>query len=494
MADKQTILNNLLTSLERLSDHYSKLELNGLNPADRQTVLNDIGTIQTKLEQIIGTQDSLTSSEIEALREEYQALVDNLSSTVDSSLNLYQLQVIDSFLILNNIKLVQPHKLFRQSSNLVIEDVMYIVAGDSTRDNTYNEMKAYYISQLAKINVNVFYSSRSGGTAKKWFDNTQDSVDARLSSAIAATTGVDGENTIFEYSYGLNDYYVENGNKDVIKASIKNGLLAYKTAKPKAFVFLAYPVATGDTARDTMLDEIYSEVAHELNLFYVNTKICTESIKSNPNYYADATHPNKFGSRRIVNFILNEILPLDLFNIVTLEEYIVQVATDTSELNPTPKYEVGNWYTTNGGDGSVNTTWRRTQKINIEPNFNLLIEHRGNRYDALFYDINGDFLEYKTSTLVTGNIREVTIPTEAYFVAFNIISDGANYDLLNDVPSVKYDISGGSFMSIDNINIDLKIRNRINPYVDGIIIDGFGKKGIPGQVLTIDSNNKMKWQ
>jgi hypothetical protein len=80
MADKQTILNNLLTSLERLSDHYSKLELNGLNPADRQTVLNDIGTIQTKLEQIIGTQDSLTSSEVEALRQEYQSLIDNFGT------------------------------------------------------------------------------------------------------------------------------------------------------------------------------------------------------------------------------------------------------------------------------------------------------------------------------------------------------------------------------------------------------------------------------
>lgn len=393
-----------------------------------------------------------------------------------------------------NAMLVQPHKLLRQASNLLKNDVTYIVAGDSTRDNTYNEMKDYYISQLDKINVNVFYSSRSGGTAKKWLENTQDLVDARLSSAISNSTGIDGGNTILEYSYGLNDYYVESSNKEIIKTSIKDSIVAYQIAKPKAFVFLAYPVATSDSARDVMLDEIYNEVASELNLFYVNTKICTESIKSNSDYYADATHPNKFGSRRIVNYILNEILPLDLFNIVTLEEYIVPIATDTSELNPTPKYEVGNWYTTNGGDGSSNTTWRRTQKINIEPNFNLLVEHQGDRYDALFYDINGDFLEYKTTILVSENIREVTIPTEAYYVSFNITSDGASYDLLNDVPSVKYDIAGGSFMSIEDINLNLKIRNRVNPYVGGIVIDGYGKKGIPGQTLTIDANNKMKWQ
>ena len=42
-------------------------------------------------------------------------------------------------------------------------------------------------------------------------------------------------------------------------------------------------------------------------------------------------------------------------------------------------------------------------------------------------------------------------------------------------------------------NIDLKIRNRINPYVDGMIIDAYGKKGMTGQTLTIDANSKMKW-
>ena len=390
-------------------------------------------------------------------------------------------------------KLTPIHKLFRKSSNLISTDVTYIVAGDSTRDNTYNEMKEYYIKQFKKINVNIFYSSRSGGTAKKWLGNTQDAVNARLSSAISTSTGTEGENTILEYSYGLNDYYVESANKATIKASIKDGIIAYKTAKPKANVFLVYPVATSDAARDALLDEIYTEVAGELNLFYVNSKLCTDSIKSASNYYADATHPNKFGSRRIVNYILNEILPLDLFNIVTLEEYIVATTTNDSELNPTPKYGIGNWYTTNGLNGATNTTWRRTQKIAIEPNFTLLVEHHGTRYDAIFYDAAGAFLEYKTTTLVSGYVREVTIPTTAYFVAFNITSDGTNYDLLNDVPSVKYDISGGTFMSIDNINVDLKIRNRINPYVDGMIIDAYGKKGMSGQTLTIDANSKMKW-
>jgi hypothetical protein len=390
-------------------------------------------------------------------------------------------------------RLANIYTLFRQSSNLVKEDVIYIVAGDSTRDNTYNEMKGYYTKQLAKINVDIFYSSRSGGTAKKWLENTQDSVDARLSSAVGASTGTEGENTILEYSYGLNDYYVESANKAIIKGYIKNGIVAYQVAKPKAFVFLAYPVATSDTARDIMLDEIYTEIAEELDLFYVNTKLCTNTIKSNSLYYADATHPNKFGSRRIVNYILNKILPLELFSIVSIEEYIVSVATSDTELNPTPKYEVGNWYTTTGANGAANTTWRRTKKIAIEPNFSLLVTHRGNRYDAIFYDISGNFLEYKTTTLKSGYIREVTIPTTAYSVAFNITSDGANYDLLNDVPSVKYDISGGTFMSIDDINIDLKIRNRINPYVGGMIIDAYGKKGISGQTLTIDGNNKMKW-
>jgi hypothetical protein len=127
MADKQTILNNLLISLERLSAHYSALELNGLNPADRQTVLNDIGTIQTKLEQIIGTSDSITSSELKALRDEYEILVNTpitggSSTTVenpyddttikqtitqlendlnDSKLELEQKQLLDNLILYN---------------------------------------------------------------------------------------------------------------------------------------------------------------------------------------------------------------------------------------------------------------------------------------------------------------------------------------------------------------------------------------------------------
>jgi hypothetical protein len=94
MADKQTILNNLLVSLERLSDHYSKLELNGLNPADRQTVLNDIGTIQTKLEQILGTSDSIISSELKALRDEYQTLVDSVGTGGSTTSEIYDDTVI----------------------------------------------------------------------------------------------------------------------------------------------------------------------------------------------------------------------------------------------------------------------------------------------------------------------------------------------------------------------------------------------------------------
>jgi peptidoglycan/xylan/chitin deacetylase (PgdA/CDA1 family) len=105
MADKQTILNNLLTSLERLSLHYSTLELNGLNPADRQTVLNDIGTIQTKLEQIIGTSDSITSSELKALRDEYQALLDN-AGTGGTSTNITVENPYDDTSILTSINLI----------------------------------------------------------------------------------------------------------------------------------------------------------------------------------------------------------------------------------------------------------------------------------------------------------------------------------------------------------------------------------------------------
>ena len=479
-----------MTNVPFINSITNELSKRKLKSAVVANAILDIVVGNDRLDNLIAngvTHSDLESLTIGGLTTEQTAAIEKINGLEASA------SAIDAVSNVIDSRLAPIHKLFRQASNLISTDVTYIVAGDSTRDNIYNEMKDYYIKQLGKINVSIFYSSRSGGTAKKWFNNTQDKEYARLSAAITSSTGIEGENTILEYSYGLNDYLIERANKAIVKASITDGIVAYMTAMPKAFVFLAFPTTSSNPERDIMLDEIYTEIATELDLFYVNTKLCTASIAGNSLYYADATHPNKFGSRRIVNFILDKIMPIELAQIVTLEEYIVNPSTNTMELNVAPFVEVGNWYTTTGGNGKTNTTWRRTKKIAIEPNFTLEIISKGERFDALFYDAAGVFLNYTTTSLVSGDKREVVIPAGAYFVGFNITENGASYDLLSDVPSVKYAISGGTFMSIDNINVDLKIRNRINPYVDGMIIDAYGKKGMSGQTLTIDANSKMKW-
>jgi hypothetical protein len=185
MADKQTILNNLLVSLERLSDHYSKLELNGLNPADRQTVLNDIGTIQTKLEQILGTSDSIISSELKALRDEYQSLVDSVGTGGSTTIETYDDTIIKQSIIeiqsnfndleqsFNNLDLSnyatkqELHNLSISTGNLTSEQLSLIENLQGLNTFYDENIKSSSIAELnginAKFNLDDTYTLQNDG-------------------------------------------------------------------------------------------------------------------------------------------------------------------------------------------------------------------------------------------------------------------------------------------------------------------------------------------
>lgn len=84
MTPSQQIIQNLLDSLINLSLHYKNLNMDLLNTDERQKVLNDIGTLNAKLETVIGTQDSLSSSEIKSLRQDYLNLISNAPSNSEA--------------------------------------------------------------------------------------------------------------------------------------------------------------------------------------------------------------------------------------------------------------------------------------------------------------------------------------------------------------------------------------------------------------------------
>ena len=196
-------------------------------------------------------------------------------------------------------------------------NVQYIVSGNSTRDNEYNEMIDYYTEQFRKINVELIDNACSGQSCKEWISGVG-SYPTHLSDAISATNG-NGENTIMEFSFGINDW---RDLKDVqsFKNRLSNGIGLYLTAKPEATVMLTVPVTTGNTERGVILTQAFEEMADSLGLLLVDVTVATAGVHGNSAYYKDNTHPNKWGSRRIVNYITDQILPSELYSVMTLTE------------------------------------------------------------------------------------------------------------------------------------------------------------------------------
>ncbi len=192
-------------------------------------------------------------------------------------------------------------------------DVKYIVSGSSTRDNSFNKMIAYYKQQLAKINVELIDNASDGQSCDKWINNIG-SYDSYLSDAIATSDG-EGENTILEFSFGGN-----SSDQPDIKAKLKEGINLFRDAKPEAKVILVTPLARNDENFQNKLSKIYEELSTELGLILIDGVFCTKDVHGNSKYYKDGTHPNKWGSRRIVNYITDQILPSELYSGMTLTE------------------------------------------------------------------------------------------------------------------------------------------------------------------------------
>lgn len=331
------------------------------------------------------------------------------------------------------------------------ETINYIVSGDSTRDNNYNQMIAYYTHQLAKANITLTDNASSGQSGQDWGAN----IDSpNLSEAIAATPGT-GADTILEYSFGINDY--KNGATEAqVKGWLKTGIQDYLAAKPDAAVVLAVPVATAAAERNGVLANIYAELATELSLPLIDTYTIMASVHGDPDYYNDGTHPNKNGSIRIVNYLLSELAPSSLYSVIDLDATFLSGGTPSPDELATT-VESGYWSTSTGAP-VVNAGWRRMQAIAVEPNFVLRIQHQGNRTDVVFYDEDDVFIETINTTAVSGeSYREVTIPAGAFYARINISNDGAAYDLLGDVPSVKFGVSDVPALTMAEINTGLTI-------------------------------------
>lgn len=355
-------------------------------------------------------------------------------------------------------------KLLLDSSLKRNRNVVYIVSGDSTRDNKFAYTMDYYTQQFGKINMKVIKNAASGETAEQW--NNNERPNASVNNAIKNTTGK-GINTIMEYSFGINDQ-ARGISYEEQKERYKKGIKVYLKAKPQATVILAVPVAHIGKGKNDELKKIYEEIASEMNLILVDTLAATIDIHGNPKYYFDDYHPNKWGSQRFVNYIMDQILPSELYSKVSLQEVPEKTVTNTSELFKVAEagYYSGNSHNL-GREMSAKGCWR-TKEIPVEPNFGLIIKYSGNGKRIFFTDKKRQNCQVKMVRRIKGkDYAEVTVPQDAYFMRMNLSLNDAVYNPKEDNISVKYNTEATNFMSLDDINKGLNIRLKTDNFWPG---------------------------
>ena len=363
--------------------------------------------------------------------------------------------ILNLCVLLNNVYGNHVHDLFIASAKQKNKKVTYIISGDSTRENSFNFMIAYYKSQFEKINVKVINNASSGLDAKDWKANVR--KHACLENAIA-NTGGRGENTIMEYSLGINDQGRSTSRQEQ-KKRYKDGIQAYIKAKPKATVILSVPVAhSGNQSRNEELYDIYQELAQELNLMLIDTLAATKDVHGDRKYYADGTHPGQWGSRRIVNYIINQLLPASLYDKVTLEEAPRKQAENDKELSS--GFEKGYYSdsTSHWGEPVNSTIGWRLKEITVEPNFVLKIKTDASINQAFFMDTEGNYI-YKRSLRKSCNkdYADIVIPPAGTKLRLTLSLEDPSYTPDSSKISVKYNINKVNYMSIDDINKGLKI-------------------------------------
>lgn len=358
---------------------------------------------------------------------------------------------------------------------------VYVVAGDSTRSNSYNEMLSYYATQFDKIGFSIVDSAESGMRGLEW---ANDERAKSLSQAISEIPDT-GNTSILEFSFGINDAAFGITGAE-FKAGIETAFDELLTQKPEVSIVLVTPVNTSVNVSE--IRQVYNELSAKYKCPLIDATIPMTPVYGDPLYYVDNTHPSKYGSMRLVNYITNSILPTRTKLAMTMEN-IKFTAPPVVAFSPV--VEEG-YYSNTTGTPLAAEGWRRLEPLSVEPNFTLRVKHTGNRYEGMFMDVNGTFLEKKSlGPELAGGYREIVIPVSAYEVRFNIANDSADIATLQAGVAVEY-AAGSSldYLSQAAINEGLSISQPIsNPW----LIDANGSTGALGQTPTAQGNDTWLW-
>lgn len=316
------------------------------------------------------------------------------------------------------------------------ETVTYVVSGDSTRNNAYNQMPDYYQTQLGKAGIVYYNNAQSGQSGWDWGQN----IDQNTVAQAIANSGPLGKNTILEFCFGINDTAIGTPSDSDIEGWLRYGLAQYIDACPQAKIVLCSPVYQVATSWNPRLLGIYQRMSADLGYPLVNVQALTSTMYGNPSWYYDGTHPNKWGSARIVNHILDKLLPSDIRLLVTMSESARTSPAAPSSANLAGAVVTGKYWNPASGADGTNANWRRLPEIAVSELFVLRWKTGGNDSYVCFMDAGGVFKAsaYSAAPDAQG-WRKVTIPTGAAFARINLASNGATYDALGETPDVRYE-------------------------------------------------------
>lgn len=410
----------------------------------------------------------------------------NLFDSLNESLDVIESTTIGNQKLRDDIDAIVPSEstltaaqmLFDKQANENI-GMTYIVSGDSNRDNSYNNMIEYYGTLLNQVGVTVVDNAQSGQSGIDWLNNDAGGGGTTLQQAIDATPGT-GATTLLEYSFGPND----SGTNSEIKAALKGGIEAYLTAKPDATVVLCSPIRT--SSKYGILITLYEEIASELGLQLIKPHPVIEPYDNDPAFKQDTAHLNAYGSQRLLHFILSNIVSEKVRSSINIPDLGVPTAPAT---NLNVVVQSGYWQSSDGSYSSL-ATWRSSEKIDVEPNYTIQIEHRGSSTTVVWYDGAGQYVGKDDSDLVSGDVREVKVPVGAFQMVFNITGDGDAWDALGYTPEVKYVIEPVTYMTPEEVNVNMSAGL---PRFNTLPVDSEGKTGSAGQFLMSVGAGKTKW-
>lgn len=315
-------------------------------------------------------------------------------------------------------------------------EINYIVSGDSTRNgSTVTEMQDYYRVMFNQLNIPIVYSAEASLDANEWENNLGASSSAKLSYAVAQSLGTDGIDTILEFSFGINDYSGLGGVKADIKTQLQSALDAYLLAMPSATIVLVSPTGSGETRTD-LLEEIYIELADENNMVLVLGSYATRSTyPTQPNaFHTESTHINNNGAKRLVNYLLNEIIPPSIAWTMTYIDYDT-VEAETALIEEAV-IQTGMWHSS--GSFLSGANWRSLEEVTVVPRTLIKIKHQGTRRDFLWKDSVGAYTTVNFPVAVPGvDYYLFVVPDDVVSIKVNVESvSGTAYDLLGDVPEL----------------------------------------------------------